>query len=67
MGVGHGNGWFWSVIGVTTGSIPDATYGLSGGALNGAIGAVRTVLIAHNDAIDAEKKWVNGLVKSDRG
>ncbi|WP_298769908.1 hypothetical protein [uncultured Shewanella sp.] len=55
LGGGHGNGWFWNAIGVTTGSIPDSTHGQSAGALNGARGSVRTVIIAHNDAINAEK------------
>lgn len=55
LGGGHGNGWFWNAVGVTTGTVPDATHGLGDGALNGARGSVRTVINAHNTLIDIEK------------
>ena len=55
LGGGHGRGWFWNAVGVTTGTVPDAAHGLNDAALGGARGSVRTVIIAHNALIENEK------------
>lgn len=58
---GHGNGDSWTASNGTTGTVPYATHGLGGGALNGARGAVRTVILAHNAAVEAAKTHVDNL------
>merc|ERR1712150_82542 len=52
---GHGNGVNWRATGpgskTVTGSVPDNTHGANDGALNGARGEVKKVILNHNEAI----------------
>ena len=64
LGGGHGNGTYWRAtnastgVQIQTGSIPNNTHGLGHGALNGARGAVRDVIVEHNAIIAALKVTV---------
>ncbi len=58
---GHGLGYYWAASDGTTGTVPDNAHGRGEGALNGARGSVRTVIIAHNAAVDAAKAAVDNL------
>ncbi|WP_229261405.1 hypothetical protein [Duganella margarita] len=58
---GHGNGDLWTASDGTTGTVPYAAHGRGPGALNGARGAVHTVILAHNVAVEAAKTAVDNL------
>jgi hypothetical protein len=61
LGGGHGNGTFWTASDGTTGTVPANIHGANDGALGGARGAVRTVIVAHNAAVNAAKTAVDNL------
>ena len=67
LGGNHGNGTYWAATetvsgdDIETGTVPDAVHGLGAGALNGARGAVRTVIVAHNGLLDAIAQAVAAL------
>jgi hypothetical protein len=58
---GHGNGDLWTASDGTTGTVPYAHHGRGAAALNGARGAVHTVILAHNAAVEAAKTAVDNL------